>query len=438
MKSSGRLFVLILGISIMVLAVCSTADVYATNGGSPKPPHSFHGSLTINGAPAPINTEVRGMVGVMDKTVGTHTTSVEGEYGNFPGFAVDCQDQETINFDVETSPDSGVFESADQSAVCERGDDTLLDLTVGFGICENGQQRLCPKQDGVCSGSMETCVGNEWPGCDDSTYLAHSADYEPQEASCDNMDNDCDGAVDGMTRDCSQTYTGICATGTETCTSGVWAGCPTPQTEVCNGLDDDCDGILDGSEGLFQQCGTGVGVCTGTETCTDQGGWEGCTAPSPSAELCTNGLDDDCDGFTDCNDDDCEQDPACLGYCIVITDMRLYDFEFNEVTEIVPETMYNVEVTNENTCEGSVTSMQIVQVLQKVGESQLPINLGTVKSTILPQSTSVVTVGFVLPDVEGGTQFTAKAFNWNHWISQDPGTFEILSNPASLEFSAAS
>jgi len=33
----------------------------------------------------------------------------------------------------------------------------------------------------------------------------------------------------------------------------------------------------------------------------------------PSAEVCDNGVDDDCDGFIDCNDSDCSGDPACSG-----------------------------------------------------------------------------------------------------------------------------
>jgi hypothetical protein len=40
----------------------------------------------------------------------------------------------------------------------------------------------------------------------------------------------------------------------------------------------------------------------------DNGG--GCV---PSAENCTNGTDDDCDGDVDCNDADCSGDPACAG-----------------------------------------------------------------------------------------------------------------------------
>jgi len=35
----------------------------------------------------------------------------------------------------------------------------------------------------------------------------------------------------------------------------------------------------------------------------------------PSTENCTNGVDDDCDGFVDCLDSDCASDPACQSSC---------------------------------------------------------------------------------------------------------------------------
>lgn len=36
---------------------------------------------------------------------------------------------------------------------------------------------------------------------------------------------------------------------------------------------------------------------------------------SPSTEVCTDGIDNDCDGLTDCADSNCSTDPACTGGC---------------------------------------------------------------------------------------------------------------------------
>ncbi len=70
--------------------------------------------------------------------------------------------------------------------------------------CTDGETRACPQQVGVCAGSFETCVGGAWPGCD------YGPDYQTQEASCDSLDNDCDGVVDDVDLD-GDGYT-ACAT----------------------------------------------------------------------------------------------------------------------------------------------------------------------------------------------------------------------------------
>ncbi len=69
--------------------------------------------------------------------------------------------------------------------------------------CRDGQRKLCSKQDGVCLGSFETCVGKKWPGCDDTTYYNWNNNYENPEISCgDGLDNDCDDKIDMDDEDC--------------------------------------------------------------------------------------------------------------------------------------------------------------------------------------------------------------------------------------------
>ena len=64
-------------------------------------------------------------------------------------------------------------------------------------ICDSGQMRLCPNQNGVCVGAQETCAQGMWLGCTTSNYQSHSANYQVSENSCnDDLDNDCDVEFD--------------------------------------------------------------------------------------------------------------------------------------------------------------------------------------------------------------------------------------------------
>ena len=57
---------------------------------------------------------------------------------------------------------------------------------------------------------------------------------------------------------------------------------------------------------MGQACDTGqLGVCaTGTKQCSN-GALQCVRTTAPTAEICTGGLDEDCDGLTDAADPDC-------------------------------------------------------------------------------------------------------------------------------------
>ncbi|MFH2010789.1 MAG: MopE-related protein [bacterium] len=166
---------------------------------------------------------------------------------------------------------------------------------------------------GACQEGSRTCTAGAWSGCTGAVV--------PAAETCNNVDDDCDGAIDeGLTQPCSITNAAGTCNGVETCTAGVWGGCTaaTPAAETCNNNDDDCDGAVD--ENLSQACSVtnANGTCNGTETCS-AGAWVGCTAATPAAETCNNS-DDDCDGSIDENlSQSCYSGPAGtagVGNCV--------------------------------------------------------------------------------------------------------------------------
>jgi hypothetical protein len=211
---------------------------------------------------------------------------------------------------------------------------------------------------GVCSGACAQDYFDLDPNAVGCEYYCVMDPGDPNDASCDHLDGNCNGKVDeGVdvctdvnncgqcgancvvlhgTPSCTHVGNDVCSAGNTQC--GIAAcdcngpgdcwwdvdqslgnGCeyacePTNLgVEICDGIDNDCDGKIDAADDLSADVtigaacqGSAKGICAAAEhagVTACQGGVALCTGPNllvPNQvlEVC-NGLDDDCDGTVD-------------------------------------------------------------------------------------------------------------------------------------------
>ncbi len=262
-----------------------------------------------------------GTEGVGDCAPGTQSCQSDGTWGT------DCNNQ--------VLPIDEACDGADND--CNGLIDDMGTTSCGIGACkvtvvkcENGQAKQCKS-------------------------------LPPSQEICDMIDNDCDQLVDESDpnngKPCNTGNPGICAAGTLSCQGGVMVCVASKQPasqEICNGLDDDCKGGVDDNiPGTGGACTTGLpGICSpGTISC--QNNTIDCFPNIPPSQEICDGIDNDCDDFTD------ENNPGGGGACdtgqLGVCQPGILNC-INGAIECTPNAQSSVEVCNgiDDDCDGVV------------------------------------------------------------------------------------
>ncbi|MCK5282800.1 MAG: thrombospondin type 3 repeat-containing protein [Nanoarchaeota archaeon] len=192
-------------------------------------------------------------------------------------------DQDTYCAEIDDCNDNDDLVNPGAAEICNNVDDNC-----NQEIDEN-LTRITGTNEGECSEGFEECQTGEW--------ITIMPEVGPTNETCDGLDNDCDGIIDQITRQCGLTDIGACEYGAETCDNATWGiciGAVYPTNETCNGLDDDCDGSLPSDEEDIDL--DNYMVCE--NDCDDNN-----ASINPGAQdPCNDGIDQDCSGAdTVCN-----------------------------------------------------------------------------------------------------------------------------------------
>ncbi len=177
-------------------------------------------------------------------------------------------------------------------------------------------------QDANCATNALTC-DNTGKACT-AALLCRCPDASGTETVCDDgLDNDCDGKVDCQDTQCQPSggipgrtcgaNGKICsATGGGTCVcSGNGGVAQATETSCTDGFDNDCDGLADCADpDCRPAAGSTFGAACTTATLVanakcDASGQCVCTGGQASENTCSDGADNDCDGYPDCLDLNC-------------------------------------------------------------------------------------------------------------------------------------
>jgi len=305
----------------------------------------------------------------------------------------------------------------DQKCLSDEEKNKINEITIdSLPECSNGATQQCSTGlAGICSSGTKTCVSNQWTSCVQNN--------QSRTENCNSLDDDCDGQIDegnvcvipecstGQTQSCSTGLFGRCSSGIRSCVSGNWTSCVQinqPITEICSNLiDDDCDGLID----MFDTNDCAAPECTYDSQCP---------ADTISAPYCSEG-----DVYYTSYDNYCSQAHTCsfteashlvqdclfgcsAGICLNQTD-----------TTAPTITVFSPQNTTYNTNSIKVNFTAQDAHLDKLWFFNGTKNISYTSPITLNLSNGIYTFKFYANDTYGNLANTIKTFTVNYTYDDD-------------------
>ena len=256
----------------------------------------------------------------------------DGDGDSFSACDGDCDDLDPAVHPGAAEVCNGIDDDCDPATLEDLDVDGDGHVICLGGDCDEGDAATHPGAPELCDGVDNDCDGlvpldevdNDGDGlaeCDGDCDDTDASSYDGAPELCDGVDNDCDGIVDeDVDEDGDGDGWNACQGDCDNGDPDVFPGAP----ELCDGQDGDCDGQIPEDEDEDDADGDGWRVCDGDCDDGDAGlglddsdadGWTTCdgdcddldeTAFPGNQEVCDDGVDNDCDGWADLDDDECE------------------------------------------------------------------------------------------------------------------------------------